>query len=96
LHDEPALREKARDAIRSGRLPSARPILTLGGPGCGAVCSLCGDPLTHDLMEIEIEIEFVRQGTTAAVFHLHPLCFAVWHFERTQIKGPDEPPPLPI
>jgi hypothetical protein len=83
MPDEVVLREKAREAIRSGRLPSSNPILTLGGPGCGALCSLCGDPLAHEQMEIEIEI--VRQGTTAAVFHLHPLCFAAWHVERAQV-----------
>jgi hypothetical protein len=94
LPDEPALRAMARDAILNGRLPSTVPILMLGGPGCGAVCSLCGDPLPNEQMEIEIE--FVRQGATAAVFHLHPLCFAAWHDVRTQVEGPDEPPPLSI
>ena len=90
MPDEPALREKARDAIRSGRLPSANPILMLGGPGCGALCSLCEDPLPRDQTEVEIEV--VREGTTAAVFHLHPLCFGAWHSERTKIEGSGEPP----
>jgi len=44
MPDEPALREKAREAIRNGRLPRTRPD-RFGAPGSGEPCALCGDAL---------------------------------------------------
>ena len=35
MPDEQILREKAREAVRSGKLPARRPDRTWGGPGLG-------------------------------------------------------------
>jgi len=39
MPDEPRLREQAREAVRSGKLPSRSPDPTWGGPGVGARCA---------------------------------------------------------
>jgi len=58
--DEKTVRETAREAIRSTRLPSRRPDRTWGGPGVGAPCAVCELPVRKD--EMEFEIQFARDG----------------------------------
>jgi hypothetical protein len=78
MPDDPILREKARVAIQTGKLPSRAPTRTWGGPGVGAPCAICGLPVTTD--EVEFEIEFARDGDNPGLdkFHLHIRCFAAW------------------
>jgi hypothetical protein len=85
--DEPILREKAREAIRSGKLPMRAPDRTFGGPGVNQACAVCGEAIPRD--DMEFEIEFSCDGVTAGadVWHLHPMCFIAWEFERTAIDG---------
>ena len=85
MPDEPALREKAREAILAGRLPRTKPSRTFGGPGVGAQCALCGERIPNS--ETEFEIEFNRHGATPGLdrYYLHYHCFAAWEFERTRI-----------
>jgi hypothetical protein len=82
MPDENILREKARAAIRDGKLPSRAPDRSWGGPGVGATCAVCGLPVTKD--EKEFEIEFAHDGTNPGLdkFHVHIRCFAAWEFER--------------
>jgi hypothetical protein len=85
MPDEPFLREKAREAIRTGKLPIRPPDRTWGGPGVGAPCTICGLPVTKD--QLEFEIEFTRRDTIDRgldKFHVHVRCFAAWEFERTK------------
>jgi hypothetical protein len=84
MPDESVLRAKARDAIRSGKLPSRRPDRTYGGPGSRKLCSLCGDLVT--LEQVEMEIEFNRHGEQPGLdrYNLHVGCLAAWEFERTK------------
>jgi hypothetical protein len=84
MPDEYFLREQAREAIRSGTLPTRKPDRTYGGHGSGIDCAVCGQRMTRD--QPEFEIEFSRNGMTAGVdsFHLHPRCYAAWEFERTK------------
>jgi len=56
MPDEPLLREKARAAIRAGKLPSRRPDRTWGGPGIGEPCTICGEPIRRDQLEFEIQL----------------------------------------
>ena len=80
MPDEPILREKAREAIRSGKLPARRSDRMFGGPGSGHRCALCGKPLPREEMEIELEFN-QRDGLDQ--YHLHHRCYAAWEFERS-------------
>jgi len=82
MADEAALAAKARDAIRAGRLPARAANRTFGGPGNGSVCAVCGEPVTSNQMELEIE--FNRHGAAPGLdrYHLHTKCFAAWETER--------------
>jgi hypothetical protein len=82
MPDENILREKARAAIREGKMPSRAPDRSRGGPGVGAACAVCGLPVTKD--EKEFEIEFAHDGANPGLdkFHVHIRCFAAWEFER--------------
>jgi hypothetical protein len=86
MPDEPILREKARAAIQNGKLPSRRPDRTWGGPGVGAVCSICELPVRKD--ELEFEIQFAHDGDNPGLdkFHVHIRCFAAWEFERNKSR----------
>ena len=87
MPDEPLLREKARDAIRAGTLPARRPDATLGGPGFGGACALCGELLRRNEMELAAEFQShdgtPRPGTS---YHFHPLCYLAWEFQRAEAE----------
>ena len=87
MPDERLLRAKARAAVESGKLPVRRPDRTWGGPGVGATCAVCDEPVTNS--QSEFEIQFVRDGDNPGLdrFHLHIRCFAAWEFERRQDGG---------
>jgi phytoene dehydrogenase-like protein len=82
MPDEAYLRERARTAVRSGKLPARAPDRTWGGPGVGAQCAVCEKPITK--AELEFEIEFARNGEAPGLdkYHVHVRCFAAWEFER--------------
>jgi len=86
--EEFIFREKAREAIRIGKLPSRRPDRTWGGTGAGAPCPVRGEIVTKD--QLEIEVEFARDGSNPEVdeFHIHVRCFAAWELERDGDGGP--------
>ena len=85
--DDSTLRDKAREAIRNGKLPTRRPDRIMGGPGCGEACALCGQTLRRNQMELEAE--FRQDGAIPELhkYHLDPRCFAAWEFERSQNGG---------
>jgi len=86
--DELSLREKAREAIRSGKLPSRPADRIVGRHGwSGLSCPVCGERLTRD--EVDVEIQFRRQDPTLGLdcYQLHTRCFAVWELERTKIPA---------
>ncbi len=85
MPDEAILREKARAVIRNGKLPARRPDRTWGGPGVGALCSVCELPVKKD--ELEFEIQFAHDGDNPGLdkFHVHIRCFAAWELERGQV-----------
>jgi hypothetical protein len=82
MRDELLLREKARDAVRNGKLPARQPDRTWGGPGVGAPCTVCVLPVTKDQMEFEIQFEHDGIERVLDNFHVHIRCFAAWEFER--------------
>ena len=81
MSDDGLLRNKARETIRAGRLPDRCPDRMWGGPGVGAQCAVCGEPVEED--EIEIEIEFDRDEDPGHVsHHLHVACLSALERER--------------
>ena len=82
MPDESALRAKAREVIRNGKLPNRRPDRTWGGPGVGAACRICSEPVTKN--QLEFEIQFAYDGAEPGLDKFHVRCFAAWEFERTR------------
>jgi hypothetical protein len=87
MPDERLLRTKAREAVERGKIPRRRPDRTWGGPGVGATCSICDEPVTS--AQLEFEIQFSRDGDNPGLdkYHVHIRCFAAWEFERREDGG---------
>jgi hypothetical protein len=81
MPDEAVLREKARAAVQSGKIPA---LIARGEvPGRGAPCAICGVPVTKD--EMEFEIQFAHDDTPGVEeFRVHLRCFVAWEFEPQQ------------
>jgi len=91
MPDEAHLRERARAAVESGKIPARDPDRTWGGPGVGATCTICG--LSVSKQQTELEIQFAhdeKPGVESGldVFHVHVRCFAAWEFERKKASSP--------
>jgi hypothetical protein len=86
MPDEVILREKAREAIRSGKLPVSKPSRMFGGRGSEKPCALCGDIVPRG--QPELEMEFTRDGSDpeAHRYLFHVRCFAAWELERTKVS----------
>jgi hypothetical protein len=84
MPNEAALRRLARLVLENGKLPRRDPDRTWGGPGVGAPCTVCAQPVMPEQMEYEVE--FAHDGGTPGLdkYHLHLRCFAVWELERTK------------
>jgi hypothetical protein len=82
MSDDNVLREKVREVIQAGPLPNRPPRRMWGGPGVGADCTMCNMSIQRD--ELELEIEYVRDGNADTVdkYHVHVRCFATWERER--------------
>jgi hypothetical protein len=85
--NESVRREKAREAIQGGKLPSRDPDRMWGGPGTGANCAICNAPVKPD--DIEFEIAFDRHGDGAGLltYRFHNQCFVAWQFECLNLTG---------
>src|SRR5690349_14320735 len=87
--DEITLRQKAREAIQSERIPNRPPDRMWGGPGAGADCVICGRQLGRE--DMGFDVEFIRSdGGGALSFPLHVRCFAAWELERDTAHAPPE------
>lgn len=100
MPDKAALRDKAREAIESGRLPTARPGRILCAPSAGAACAVCGVLVPRGEMQFELEfpdrpsprgksllhmLGRLRANPKVRRYHLHIPCFTAWEIER--LKG---------
>jgi hypothetical protein len=65
MPNEAALRRLARLVLENGKLPRRDPNRTWGGPGVGAACAICDQPVTPE----EIEYEVRAPGTDSRVPH---------------------------
>jgi|SRR5215471_21440253 hypothetical protein len=100
MPDEAILREKAREAIESGRVPIA-PSRIFFVVSAGAMCAVCDDPVP--IGELQFELEFrtapppdnrplmERYNWTPEVrrCHLHAHCFVAWQHRRTNVGPPE-------
>lgn len=77
---EDVLRRQARTAIRAGMLPRHPPVSTWGGPGSGASCAVCGNPVARD--GFGLELEFRDPDGRLELRYVHIPCFAAWDLER--------------
>lgn len=93
--DEPALRQKARDAVVAGRLPMRSPTAVWGGPGTGKSCAVCAQVIGGN--GLGFELEFGGDGIGAPIVHnVHIWCFAAWEFEcRSFLPAADDAVTIP-
>ncbi len=85
---EVSLRHRARESIRTGRLPRRRPQHVWGGSAFGGRrCAVCGDPIQHE--EIALEVEFPAETEAASTeAHLHTRCFLAFELELLRETAP--------
>src|SRR5687768_6213085 len=78
---EEYLRDLARQAITADSLPSHWPDRLWDGPGIGASCALCAQPVHEPAFEVQWAMD--RAGPRLELSqHFHSRCFAAWEFER--------------
>jgi hypothetical protein len=74
------LREKARQGIQSGKLPTRRPSDTWGGFSSGALCPVCDLRLSPGDVEIEIQVR-PEGAANGEAYMMHVACYAAWEAE---------------
>jgi hypothetical protein len=85
--DDALLRERARSAIREGKLPAGAPHRTWGGPGSGVPCVVCELPVSRDGMGFQVQFVPGRDAPPVDVYHVHTGCYTAWEVERTRLAG---------
>lgn len=94
MSDEKLLRMRARQALEIGKLPHSKPKRMWGGPGSGAPCSICVEPVMTQ--ELGFELEFHEEQTGDGNHHVHLRCFAAWEFERRHFSRPKPSQPMQL
>ena len=84
------LRFKAREVIQSGRLPNRHPDQTWGGPGHGACCTVCGERIRPNEVELELDFAVAEGGPGLVGYIVHPRCFAALEHERQSLDGGEQ------
>ncbi len=79
--DTAALLERARRAIAAHELPAGVSMRVWGGRGCGRPCSLCGQPIGPNDVEIELE------GVGGPSSRFHSGCHLLW--QEACVRGDD-------
>ncbi|MGH8149304.1 MAG: hypothetical protein ACRETB_04915 [Steroidobacteraceae bacterium] len=74
-----AMRARADERLRQGRLPRVKAVRTWGGLGTGLPCALCDAAILSS--EPEFELEFGRAPSEPTV-RLHRECHSVWNEAR--------------
>jgi hypothetical protein len=87
MGDKTEIHQKAREAIKAGKVPNGRPQRMWGGTGDGACCVICGCSVTQD--EFGMDLEFARDdGAPDKVeHHFHVRCYTAWDSERCKFDG---------
>jgi len=81
-----ALRERARAVIRAGTLPTQAGDHTRGRRGNGARCALCGEVISREQTDIEIEFAYDGASPHVELLHLHVRCCSAWESERLKVE----------
>jgi len=81
-----AARGNLLEAIRSGKLPGRSPERTWAGRGCGASCMICGEPISADELEYELEFASGADSKQREDHHIHIACFWAWETERQKLE----------
>jgi hypothetical protein len=80
--DSATLLDRAQRAIEDRQLPPGVSTRVWGGRGSGLPCSLCGQPI--DSNDVEIELDGV--GASAGV-RFHSRCHLVWQQACRRVSG---------
>jgi hypothetical protein len=75
--DELVLHRLAADKLERGVLVRDGAHVVWAGPGIGQPCDICGEAITKQ--DVEIEVQFSSVGTE---HRFHRRCHAVWDLER--------------
>jgi len=80
------LRIRARERMTQGRLPRTKAIRTWGGPGSGAICSLCDAAILAS--EPEFEVQFDLSAPSSSL-RFHRQCHSIWNELREESRPPE-------
>jgi hypothetical protein len=69
--DDSTVRERVRQLLINGELPTTVPDLSVGGPGNGEDCPVCMSRILTSGVEVEIADDLA----------LHPGCYLIWSAE---------------
>lgn len=83
------LRQRARERIRSGRLPKHNPSSTWGGPSNGARCPVCDSDLRRGEWELAFDVE-PPGGTDGKTYQMHVSCYIAWESEVLEGSASEE------
>lgn len=77
--DTQALRTRAEERLRQGRLPRVKAVRTWGGLGSGLPCALCDAAILSSEPEFELQLDL---APTAPTVKLHRACHSIWNEAR--------------
>jgi hypothetical protein len=80
-HEE-MLRQRARARLKSGALHTRAAVASYAGPGSGAPCALCDEPIVKADIEFELDFPADAAGASRVTIHMHFRCRAIWDTER--------------
>lgn len=73
--DTEALRTRARERMRQGRLPRAKAARTWGGLGSGLACDLCDAAILSSEPEFELQLDLSMPSESV---RFHRQCHTIW------------------
>ncbi len=76
-----ALRNRARERVRQGRLPRSKAARTWGGLGSGLPCALCDAAILSSEPEFELQLDL---SDTSQSVRLHRQCHSIWNEVREE------------
>jgi hypothetical protein len=81
------LHERAREGLRTDKLPRAKPTVLYGGYGSQYMCALCEAPIVTSQVEYELLFrEGYETGRAQVTIHFHLPCHAIYEYERARFQ----------